>query len=76
MVIEMLALLLAPMNGGSTVFLLFALNRIISGVAEAAVSGADEALAYDSLKQAGRENEWGDVLEKAQNLLPSPFSLQ
>ena len=42
MVIEMLALLIAPMHGGSTVFFLFALNRIISGVAEAAVSGADE----------------------------------
>ena len=65
MVIEMLALLLAPMHGGSSVFFLFALNRIISGVAEAAVSGADEALAYDSLKEAGREKEWGDVLEKA-----------
>ena len=48
MMIEMLALLFAPMNGGSSVFFLFALNRIISGVAEAAVSGADEALAYDS----------------------------
>ena len=73
MVIEMLALLLAPMDGGSTVFLLFALNRIISGVAEAAVSGADEALAYDSLKQAGRENEWGDVLEKAQKFTSLAF---
>ena len=47
MVIEMLALLIAPMHGGCH-FFLFALNRIISGVAEAAVSGADEALAYDS----------------------------
>lgn len=73
MVIEMLALLIAPMQGGSTVFVLFALNRIISGVAEAAVSGADEALAYDSLKEAGREQEWGEILEKAQRLTSLAF---
>jgi MFS family permease len=73
MMIEMLALLFAPMNGGSSVFFLFALNRIISGVAEAAVSGADEALAYDSLKSAGREKEWGDVLEKAQKFTSLAF---
>ena len=34
---------------------LFTLNRIISGVAEAAVSGADEALFQKLLKEAGRE---------------------
>ena len=45
MVAEMLALLFAPMNGGEYVFFLFALNRIISGLAEATASGADEALA-------------------------------
>ena len=73
MVIEMLALLIAPMHGGSTVFFLFALNRIISGVAEAAVSGADEALAYDSLKEVGREKEWGSVLEKAQRFTSLAF---
>ena len=73
MVIEMLALLIAPMDGGSTVFFLFALNRIISGIAEAAVSGADEALAYDSLKEVGREKEWGSVLEKAQRFTSLAF---
>ena len=73
MVIEMLALLIAPMQGGTTVFFLFALNRIISGIAEAAVSGADEALAYDSLKEVGREKEWGSVLEKAQRFTSLAF---
>ena len=73
MLIEMLTLLLSPMNGGSLVFALFALNRIISGVAEAAVSGADEALAFDSLKDAGREKEWGQVLEKAQKFTSLAF---
>ena len=73
MMIEMLALLFAPMDGGASVFFLFALNRIISGVAEAAVSGADEALAYDSLKAVGREKEWGAVLEKAQRFTSLAF---
>ena len=54
MILEMLALILAPMDGSLLVFSLFALNRIISGVAEAAVSGADEALVYDSFKSAGQ----------------------
>ena len=72
MVVEMLALLLAPMDGSGWVFWLFVLNRIISGVAEAAASRADEALAYDSLKEAGMEKEWGRLSESA--LPPSPSS--
>ena len=73
MVIEMLALLYAPMDGSAWVFSLFAINRIISGVAEAAASGADEALAYDSLKAAGMEKEWGKALEKAQRFTSLAF---
>lgn len=66
MVIEMVALLLAPINGGTVLFALLILNRVVSGLAEAAASGADEALAYDSLKQAGKEDQWGKVLERVQ----------
>jgi multisubunit Na+/H+ antiporter MnhC subunit len=44
----------------------FVLNRLLSGAAEAAASGADEALVYDSLKVAGLEDEWGKVLERVQ----------
>ena len=73
MVLEMLALLFAPMDGSSWVFSLFAINRIISGVAEAAASGADEALAYDSLKEAGMQKEWGKALEKAQRFTSLAF---
>ena len=73
MVVEMLALLFAPMNGSEYVFLLFALNRIVSGLAEAAASGADEALAYDSLKEAGMEKEWNKALEKAQRYTSLAF---
>lgn len=73
MVVEMLALLFAPMNGSEYVFLLFALNRIVSGLAEAAASGADEALAYDSLKDAGLEKDWSKALEKAQRFTSLAF---
>ena len=59
MAVEMGVLLIATPGGGALVFYLFLVNRIISGIAEAAASGADEALVYDSLKSAGREIEWG-----------------
>ena len=42
----------------------FVINRVLSGAAEAAASGADEALAYDSLKKAGLTASWSRVLEK------------
>jgi len=66
MVLEMLVLLVAPIGGGSLLFLLFLANRVISGLAEAAASGADEALTYDSLKAAGMESRWGYGLERVQ----------
>lgn len=40
------------------VFAVFCLNRVISGAAEAAASGADEALAYDSLPEKDRDLRW------------------
>ena len=66
MVLEMAVLLAAPIGGGSLLFGLFLANRVISGLAEAAASGADEALTYDSLKAAGLEHRWGHVLERVQ----------
>ena len=72
MVVEMLALLFAPMNGSEYVFLLFALNRIVSGLAEAAVSGADEALAYDSSKKQERKR-MGVYSKKAQRYTSLAF---
>jgi MFS family permease len=66
MLVEMVALLVAPIGGGGWLFAFFVFNRILSGAAEAAASGADEALAYDSLKAAGLENQWGRVLERVQ----------
>lgn len=66
MIIEMGVLLLAPIGGGGLLFTLFVVNRVLSGAAEAAASGADEALTYDSLKAAGMEDRWGKVLERVQ----------
>ncbi|MGC6423774.1 MAG: MFS transporter [Lentimonas sp.] len=66
MVIEMGVLLVAPIGGGAWLFTLFAINRVLSGAAEAAVSGADEALVYDSMKAAGIESRWGHVMERVQ----------
>ena len=63
MVAEMILLCLAPRGNPDILFLFFLGNRILSGAAEAAASGADEALAYDTLKNAGRPEAWGVVLE-------------
>ncbi len=61
MVLEMAVFSLTPSGGGALVFALFFLNRILSGAAEAAASGADEALAYDSLPPDGRDRVWPRV---------------
>ena len=37
---------------------------MLSGLAEAAASGADEALVYDSIDEAGKKDEWGLILQK------------
>ena len=66
MLFEMLILLFAPIGGGAQLFTLFIFNRVFSGLAEAAASGADEALAYDALKAAGQETRWGQVLARVQ----------
>jgi MFS family permease len=68
MVGEILIICLAPVGSSPTLFWLFALNRVLSGLAEAAASGADEALAYDSLCQHGIEGQWSRVLERQMRL--------
>lgn len=57
MVLEMAVLCFTPAHSAWT-FPLFLLNRILSGMGEAAASGADEALAYDSLELDGRTEAW------------------
>ena len=62
MVVEMSCLLLAPRNGGALLFALCVVNRVCSGLSEACASGADEALAYDSLPEDERAGAWDKLL--------------
>ncbi len=62
MVAEMAVFAFAPTGSGSTLFWWLVLNRVLSGAAEASASGADEALAYDSLPLENREQAWPKVL--------------
>lgn len=64
MVWEMALLCFAPRGNPDLLFAVFLANRILSGIAEASASGADEAIAYDSLKQFGSSEDWGLVLER------------
>ncbi len=64
MLIEMAVLSLAPVGRSVWLFAAFLGNRVLSGAAEACASGADEALAYDSLSAEGRDGEWPQVLER------------
>jgi MFS family permease len=64
MVLEMTVFAVAPLGHPTLLFVLFLLNRLLSGAAEASASGADEALAYDSLASEGRAGEWPAVLER------------
>ena len=64
MVVEIALLCFVPKSSLDLLFVVFLVNRILSGIAEAAASGADEAIAFDTLKQAGLAAEWPRVLEK------------
>jgi len=63
MVFEVAIWAFVPRSNLTLLFWAFVLNRILSGMAEAAASGADEALAYESLQEEGDINDWGKVLE-------------
>ncbi|MDM8516073.1 MFS transporter [Desulfobacterales bacterium HSG16] len=62
MVVEIGIISFVPRISPSLIFIVFSINRILSGLAEASASGADEALAYDSLVQNNLEQHWGKVL--------------
>ena len=65
MVVEMLCLLFAPRDGGVILLTLCVINRICSGLSEACASGADEALAYDSLPEKEQADAWDKLLATA-----------
>lgn len=52
-----------PTSNMHLVFVVFLVNRVLSGLAMALASGADEALAYDTLKEQGKEDVWPQVLQ-------------
>ena len=64
MVIEIALLCFVPLGNPDLLFAIFLVNRVLSGAAEAAASGADEAIAYDTLKKEGDIRDWPRVLEK------------
>ncbi len=64
MIVELSCLLFAPRGGGAMLFALCVINRFCSGLSEACASGADEALAYDSLPEDDRANHWDKLLAK------------
>lgn len=62
MIVEMSVLAFVPLGNSSLIFWAFLINRVLSGLAEAMASGADEAIAYDTLVQHGNPKDWPRVL--------------
>jgi MFS family permease len=73
MVVEIALLCFAPRQNIQILFIFFLFNRVLSGIAEAAASGADEAIAYDTLKQKGLATEWPRVLERLMRMQSFTF---
>jgi len=63
MFVEIAMIALVPTENPNLVFMVFLVNRILSGLAMALASGADEALAYHTLKEQGNEELWPRVLQ-------------
>jgi len=63
MILEMALLSFVPLGNSKLIFTAFLVNRILSGLAEALASGADEAMAYDTLLAHGQDEEWPRVLD-------------
>lgn len=73
MIVEMCLLCFVPLGNNNLIFYAMLLNRIISGGAEALASGADEALAYDTIKAKGMEEQWPAVLQKLMTFQSGAF---
>lgn len=87
MMIEMAVMLLMPVvslanyegnpeafaSASALLFTVFLCNRVISGAAEAAASGADEALAYDSLPEEDRDQHWSKLTTKLMKMQSVAF---
>ena len=62
MIVELSVIAFVPIANINFVFWAFLANRVLSGLAEAMASGADEAIAYDSLIAEGDPAHWPRVL--------------
>ncbi|SDP13094.1 MFS transporter [Desulforhopalus singaporensis] len=62
MVMEMCLIAFVPLGNSAVIFWVFLFNRVLSGLAEAMASGADEAIAYDTLVANGTPDDWPRVL--------------
>ena len=62
MILEISLISFVPLGNSSLIFTVFLVNRILSGLAEAMASGADEAIAYDTLVEKGNPQDWPKVL--------------
>lgn len=75
MLVEMAILCVAPQGNTTLLFGFLMVNRVLSGLAEAAASGADEAIAYDALQGRGMADQWGRVLDIQMRLRSAIFIL-
>lgn len=73
MVAEMAVLAFVPLGNTTLVFWAWVVNRILSGAAEASASGADEALAYDSISHDEQKTRWPKVLARLMRLSSLAF---
>ena len=73
MILEMSLIAFVPFGNANLIFWVWVLNRILSGAAEASASGADEALAYDSLPEGKQEAQWPKVLARLMTLSSCAF---
>lgn len=73
MILEMALLLFAPQNGGWVLLMMVFANRLLSGASEASASGADQALAYDTLQKKGEEDQWDHVLATVMTFRSAAF---
>ncbi len=73
MVWEMALIAFVPLGNSSLVFWVFLVNRVLSGLAEAMASGADEALAYDTLVAHGDPEDWPRVLDIQMRMLHAGY---
>ena len=73
MIFEMSLIAFVPFGNANLIFWVWVLNRILSGAAEASASGADEALAYDSLPEGEQEAQWPKVLARLMTLSSCAF---